>query len=307
MAKIIFHFQGGGFGDFLCCFKALYAIKCLYPNDSLGIYALNLPQDFTQKVGFIDEVINANEVSIEQIRAMNPDIFITAYRKGAFFRKIQTLKFKRLIVQPHFVSLTSSAFETPLPYFHAKKYMADIVLKLVRVINPRHYDENFAKIDFSKMRDLLPQDSRLTAPFFKSVDFPYKKVIGINAFAKNKEGVGINFYHKDWYYLAVNLAQSYPQFLFVLLNFSNNPIQFNDSANLSNLKIFVNDESIASLVSISMGLDYLISIDTGNVHLCNILQIPALVFIDKDVQYRWGGGIASLWLNLAGKKNMEKF
>lgn len=304
MAKIIF--QGGGFGDFLCCFKALYAIKCLYPNDSLIIYHHGIPQDFLQKVGFIDGVVDSNEVNLAQIRALNPDIFITVNRSGKFFREIQKLNFKRIIAHPHFVSFTSRKFETPLPYFHAKKYMADIVLKLVRVINPKHYDENFAKIDFSKMRDLLPQDSRLTAPFFKSVDFPYKKVIGINAFANHKESAGINFYHKDWYYLAANLARSYPQFLFVLLNFSNNPIQFNDSANLPNLKIFVNDESIASLVSISMGLDYLISIDTGNVHLCNILQIPALVFIDKAVQYRWGGGIASLWLNLAGKKLTEK-
>ena len=38
-----------------------------------------------------------------------------------------------------------------------------------------------AKIDFGKMRYFLPQDSRINAPFFKVVDFPYKKVIGINA------------------------------------------------------------------------------------------------------------------------------
>ena len=288
MAKIIF--QGNGFGDFLCCFKALYAIKCLYPNDELIIYHSGIDERFLRKVGFIDGKINPNDVSFEGIRAMNPDILILDARNGKFFREIEKLNFKKVIAHPHFVSFTSRAFSTPFPYFRAKKYVADIVLKLIRAMNPKHYDENFHKIDFAKMKDFLPKDAHLVEPLFKSVDFPYKKVIGINAFSNYKEFLGINFYHKDWYYLAVNLARAYPQFLFVLLNFKHNPLQYNDTANLPNLKIFVNNDSIASLVSVSLSLDYLISIDTGNVHLCNILQIPALVFTDKGGQYRWGGG-----------------
>ncbi len=288
MAKIIF--QGSGFGDFWCCFKALYAIKCLYPNDELIIYHEGIDERFLRQVGFIDDIINPLEVSIEGIRAMNPDILILNNRSGKFFRKIQKLGFKKVIAHPHFVSFTSRAFSTPFPYFRAKKYMADIVLKLVRAMNPKHYDENFHKIDFAKIKDFLPKDLHLVQPLFKSVDFPYKKVIGISAFGNNKEFAGINFYHKDWYYLAVNLARAYPQFLFVLLNYKHNPLQYNDLSNLPNLRVFVNDDSIASLVSVSLSLDYLVSIDTGNVHLCNILQIPTLVFIDKVAHYRFGGG-----------------
>lgn len=288
MAKIIF--QGNGFGDFLCCFKALYAIKNLYPNDELIIYHFGIDERFLRQVGFIDDIINPIEVSIERIRAMNPDILILNNRSGKFFREIKKLNFKKVIAHPHFVSFTSRAFSTPFPYFRAKKYMADIVLKLVRVINPKHYDENFHKIDFAKMKDFLPKDSRLVENLFKSVDFPYKKVIGINAFSNNNDGAGVNLYHKDWYYLALNLARAYPQFLFVLLNYKHNPLQYNDLSNLPNLRVFVNDDSIASLVSVSLSLDYLISIDTGNVHLCSILQIPTIVFIHKVVQYRFGGG-----------------
>ncbi|EFO9429670.1 hypothetical protein HL741_001453, partial [Campylobacter upsaliensis] len=33
MRRIVFH--QNGFGDLLVCFKALFAIKCLYPNDKL--------------------------------------------------------------------------------------------------------------------------------------------------------------------------------------------------------------------------------------------------------------------------------
>lgn len=83
MAKIIF--QGGGFGDFLCCFKALYAIKCLYPNDELIIYHEGIDERFLRQVGFIDDIINPIEVSIEGIRAMNPDILILNNRQWQIF------------------------------------------------------------------------------------------------------------------------------------------------------------------------------------------------------------------------------
>lgn len=140
---------------------------------------------------------------------MNPDILILNNRSGKFFREIKKLKFKKVIAHPHFVSFTSRAFSTPFPYFRAKKYMTDIVLKLVRVINPKLYDENFHKIDFAKMKDFLPQDSRFVVNLFKSIDM-------------------------------------------------------------------------------------------GNVHLCNILQIPSLVFIDKIAKYRFGGGeshiCSRIWL-----------
>lgn len=60
-------------------------------------------------------------------------------------------------------------------------------------------------------------------------------------------------------------------------------------------------------MSLSSRLDYLISIDTGNVHLCNVLQVPNFVFVDKVARYRFGGGGGTpLRLNLAGKKSMQK-
>ena len=56
------------------------------------------------------------------------------------------------------------------------------------------------------------------------------------------------------------------------------------------MRVFVNNDSIASLASLSSRLDYLISIDTGNVHLCNVLQVPNFVFVDRVARYRFGGG-----------------
>ena len=167
--------------------------------------------------------------------------------------------------------------------------MADINLKLVRAIDSKHYDANIAQVDFAKMKDFLPKDESLTKPFFESIKFAYKKVIGINAFSNNKEGIGFNFFPKHWLSLAYELALAYPEFLFVVLNFQKNAVQFR-ADELKNLRVFVNNDSIASLTSLSSRLDYLISIDTGNVHLCNVLQVPNFVFVDKVARYRFGGG-----------------
>ena len=156
------------------------------------------------------------------------------------------------------------------------------------------------------MKDFLPKDESLTKPFFESIKFAYKKVIGINAFSNNKEGIGFNFFPKHWLSLAYELALAYPEFLFVVLNFQKNAVQFR-ADELKNLRVFVNNDSIASLVSLSSRLDYLISIDTGNVHLCNVFQVPNFVFVDRVARYRFGGGGGTpLRLNLAGKKSMRK-
>ena len=132
----------------------------------------------------------------------------------------------------------------------ANCFMADINLKLVRAIDAKHYDANIAQVDFAKMKDFLPKDESLTKPFFESVKFAYKKVIGINAFSNNKESIGFNFFPKHWLSLAYELALAYPEFLFVVLNFQKNAVQFR-ADELKNLRVFVNNDSIASLVSLS--------------------------------------------------------
>ncbi|EAH4837324.1 hypothetical protein OCH95_001638, partial [Campylobacter coli] len=111
----------------------------------------------------------------------------------------------------------------------------------------------------------------------------------INAFSNNSEYRGFNFFIKDWIGLARQLSLKYPKFLFILLNFSTNSIQYNIDQN-ANLKVFCNNKNIASLVSISQKLDFLITVDTGNLHLCDILQIPTLAFTSSLAAYRFGGG-----------------
>lgn len=293
MAKIVFQGYGctGGLGDALVDLKVLYAIKQLYPNDELVYYYPEVALPLFSQIAFIDTIINSNKISIEEICALNPDIVIFTRRKGSFFRYLKTLHFKKVIVLPHFVSLMSKDLITPLPFFRGKKHFSDIHLKLVRAINPKHYDANIDKIDFSKVKDFLPKDENLSQAFFQSVNFPYKKVIGINAFSGYSESVAAtNFFIKDWINLAYKLGKIYPEFLFVLLNFKQNLIQLNINET-PNVRVFVNNDDLASLVSVSSKFDFFITQVTGNSHLCDILQIPSLILVRKDgATYRMGGG-----------------
>ncbi|MBK1992084.1 hypothetical protein JG676_05655 [Campylobacter sp. 2018MI35] len=238
-----------------------------------------------KKLSFIDEVLHSSNF-FQDLSLLNPDIFISIQRSSSFFKELKKLKLKKCIVNPHFISLTSSYFTTPFPYFRSKKYMSKIALKLVKAINAKHYDKNILKIDFSKVKDFLPNDDSLSKNFLKNLK--YEKIIAINPFSNNSEYRGVNFFIKDWLNLTRNLAKNHRNFLFILLNFDTNPIQINIKE--SNLKIFVNNDNIASLVSISKKIDFFISVDTGNVHLCDILQIPSLVFISKLAAFRFSGG-----------------
>ena len=284
MRRIVFHQDG--FGDLLVCFKALYAIKCLYPNDKL-ILAQNgfYDEKFLKNIPFIDEIYTYGG-GLEDFENLKSDIFITNKRNSLFFKTLSRLKLGRIIAQPHFNSLFR--FDTPLPYFRKKLHMSEIALKLVKTINPKHYNTNFSKIDFKEVKNSLPSDETLSKEFFSRCK-KFSKIIALNIFGNQTENIGFNPLPRTWLNLSQNLAKEHPEILFVLVNFTHNTLQFN-LREQANLKVFINNNSIASLVAFCKKLDGLISVDTGIVHLCDILQIPSLIFIPKHTFYRFSGG-----------------
>lgn len=293
MARIVFQGYGMNFGlgDALVDLKVLYAIKQLYPNDELVYYYPQTALPLFSKIAFIDTIIDSRTTSLDEIRAMNPDIFITIRRKGSFFRYLKTLRFKKAIVLPHFESFFSRTLTTPFPFFRRKMHWSDIALTLVRTINPKHYDANINKINFNKVKDFLPKNTALSDEFLQSVKFPYKKIIGINPFAQwSEQGTAMNFFTSSWLNLSFELAQLYPEFLFILMNFEKNRIQFHIQES-QNLRVFVNNDDLVSLVDISSKLDLLMTPVTGNMHLCDVLQKPILaLIIEKDTYRALGGG-----------------
>ncbi|WP_286005224.1 glycosyltransferase family 9 protein [Campylobacter avium] len=314
MKSIVFH--AGGFGDLFVCFKALYATKCLYPDYKLILFIDGFQdKNFLKNISFLDEVFFFNDFCTD-LKKLNPDIFISVRRSSAFFKELKGLNLKKVIVFPHFVSVTSSYFHTPRLFFRSKLHMSEINLKLVKAIDEKHYEQNINKINFSNLKNCLPYKSELSDMFFNKLDNKYEKIIAINPFANYSESLGHNFFPRQWINLAQNLALTYPKYLFVLLNFKHNTLRINIDES-KNLKSFVNDESIASLFHFSSKLDYLISIDTGQVHVCDILQVPSLVLIRKVVANRYangsyasdGGGLCYMinsYFKTVGKKSIEK-
>ncbi|EMF9585481.1 hypothetical protein V3Y65_001202 [Campylobacter upsaliensis] len=283
MRRIVFH--QNGFGDLLVCFKALYAIKCLYPKDKLILAQKGFSDEsFLQNIPFIDEIYTGGGKDFENLKS---DVFITNIRSSHFFKTLHKFQFKRIIAQPHLLSLLYH-FDTPLPYRRTKLHMSEIALKLVRVIDKKHYDTNFSKINFKEVRNLLPSDTILSDEFFKQ-NTKFSKIIALNIFGNQTENIGFNPLPRTWLNLSQNLAKEHPEILFVLVNFTHNTLQFN-LREQANLKVFINNNSIASLVAFCKKLDGLISVDTGIVHLCDILQIPSLIFIPKHTFYRFSGG-----------------
>ena len=314
MKNIVFH--AGGFGDLFVCFKALYATKCLYPDYKLILFIDGFQdKNFLKNISFLDEVFFFNDFCTD-LKKLNPDIFISVRRSSTFFKELKGLNLKKVIVFPHFVSVTSSYFHTPRLFFRSKLHMSEINLKLVKAIDEKHYEENINKVNFSNLKSCLPYKSELSDMFFNKLDNKYEKIIAINPFSNCSEGVGNNFLPRQWINLAQNLALTYPRYLFVLLNFKHNTLQINIDES-KNLKSFVNDESIAYLFYFSSKLDYLISVDTGQVHICDILQVPSLVLIHKVVANRFangsyasdGGGhcyMINSYFKTVGKKSIEK-
>ncbi|MCR2062252.1 glycosyltransferase family 9 protein [Campylobacter helveticus] len=284
MRRIVFHQDG--FGDLLVCFKALYAIKCLYPKDKLILAQKGFSdENFLKNIPFIDEIYTGGGGG-KDFEKLKSDIFITNKRNSHFFKTLSRLKLGRIIAQPHFNSLFR--FDTPLPYFRKKLHMSEIALKLVKTINPKHYNANFSKIDFKEVKNLLPSDETLSKEFFSRCK-KFSKIIAVNVFGNQTENIGFNPLPRTWLNLSEDLAKQYPEILFVLVNFTHNALQFNLKEK-DNLKVFINSDSIASLIGFCKKLDGLISVDTGIVHICDILQIPNLIFIPKLTSYRFSGG-----------------
>ena len=57
-----------------------------------------------------------------------------------------------------------------------------------------------------------------------------------------------------------------------------------------NVAIFKNNADLLNLVAMSAKLNALISVDTGNIHIADNLQIPTLGIYTRKMARRWRGG-----------------
>lgn len=207
------------------------------------------------------------------------------YRKNETIKLAKSLNAKRIIVPFSLKLCFQNGFDTL--FYHQLHKHREVwrSVQLVRHIDKRHFDANIAKIDFSKITlKTLPEHKKRIDEFFA----PHSKFtlkVGINAF-------GNTFYRfqpQDYALVARHLSRKFPKVLFVMMNFHGNCINFKPF-NEENIVIFENDDKLLNLIEFTRRLDFLITPDTGNVHIADILRVPILQTIRRDLRLKWGGG-----------------
>lgn len=194
---------------------------------------------------------------------------------------------KRIICPFHKNNFFNTHVQSFLYLQMGKHLVHRLILQSVRCIDKKHFDKNIAKINFLNAKiPTLAHNKALIDEFFKN--YAHKKRVALNACAFSNPDFRLEM--KDFVALAENLAKSYPEILFVFMNFKGSGYEFAPFRQ-KNIAVFVNDDDLLNLVELTSRFDLLISIDTGNVHIADNVNVPVLELIKKrKISFHWCGG-----------------
>lgn len=150
--------------------KALYAIKALF-SCRLIVFGNATTTALYSQASHIDTLLDIgtdvwqldSSSAREQIAAINSfacDYLILSDSKSSFLRFGLATNAKRVLCARKFVSLFAWRART-LPIYASKTYkqmsFENILLHLVRLINPKAFDTSIARLDFSPARLCAPE------------------------------------------------------------------------------------------------------------------------------------------------------
>lgn len=278
-------------GDNLVSIPAMYTIKALYPSCILIVYTNTIGVNLYQQYDFIDELCNMDHCSKqelkEHINCYCFDYFILTQANRWRCRLINQTNVKKVISLLSLGSIFKRKFHTVLISRNFSPLSQnERMLRLVREINPKVFDTQFQLIDFSPitLRTQLKNQKQIDA--FLTPYKTYQKLVMINPFSRT---CSHNLTLAGWLKLANTLATLYPQILFIIPTYKENPQTLQLSNTLPNLVIFINDSDLFNLIELISRLDLLISPSTGNAHIANNLKIPLLGLFSKRDRMLWRG------------------
>lgn len=275
----------------------MYILRKCYPKSNIIFICSTLTKPLIEPIKSLDiadKIVvydNLDEFA-KNVESLHLDILITTIRSKNDIAILKTLPINKIVAYLHAHNLFSPKFISPRFLFRGRKHMSECDLKLVERLNPRIYKEVVKNEDFSDFAFKIPPlakeyvESKLESLKYKN----FSHIIGVNAFSSNSTYKGYNFEVQDWLDIAIKLAESYPSILFLFLDFEGNSREIPEFRKRENLAIFKNSSDIFSYIELTSRLDMLISVDTSNVHLADILRIPTLGLYAKDTYYRWRGG-----------------
>lgn len=214
-------------------------------------------------------------------------------RKNLEFAK--TLQTGKIISQTHLYNLFDFRFKTRLNLRNKAHHESQNLLSYVRMINKKHYDKYILSVDFNKARlKTTLKNQRAIDEFFLENKIFFKKVIAVNIFGSSYKVW--NFPKQSWFDMVLSLSKEFQNYAFIFTSSLAQAHEFKplkalcQTNNRGNIFFFTGSEDILDLVELSSRLDLLISLDTGNIHIADNLQIPTLGLYTQDMLKRWSGG-----------------
>lgn len=303
-------------GDSIIALDSIYAIKALYPSAFLVVYTGDIGVRIFSKFDFIDEIVNIQNLSKEQIiksldsfafdyliltqpnrrhtsiaSASNAKVVISYAMWHNIFRRFWGNIFSKVFYKRGFRQFKRVFYS--VAFGNTPNYKR--LLSLVREIDAPHYDSS--KIDFTPTRfphshthiEFLKQNLKTPTQSYKILINPYSN------------SCPISLTLQGYATLATTLAKALPQAQIIISSFEYAPtfpleVQQNslNSKEARNIHIFKNNHDLGNLIELVRSVDLLISPSTGTIHIADNLGIKIIgLYSKKDMR---------LWLG----KNMDK-
>ena len=276
-------------GDNVVAIKAFYALKCLFPQSRLVVATNGIGENLYAHLPFIDILLNldSNPNALSTIDCI--DYFIITHRTSVNIAFAKATNARKIIAQAHLHCLFFPRFILDFNFFTNLRTESENLLRLVRLVDKRAFDNGIKNIDFSNARlKIAAQNSNFVRGFFDSNTTHFsdknRPIIGINFFGSG----GICYFSlPTWREIIQTIAQEFRACNFIILTAPPHKLK---SFDIPNIAIFANNADLLNLVAITERFSALISIDTGNVHIADNLRIPTLGISTPKMAKKWRGG-----------------
>ncbi len=325
--RIIFEAQSA-VGDSIEYIPALYVLRQMYPQAEILVSTYGFGTSLFAQLPFIDRVYDTEHTQEgfwnaaysfhdEQGNTACADLIIIPDRRGDTIRTALSTDARKIVTFSHLKALF-------IPRLHFTSYISrwkchEILhyQHLMHACDHKRYNKVFAQADFSQAKVRYEdQDKRQVQDFLRDANADsYQHLVVVNPHSHTAERCGFNLKVDDYLNLTERLALSFPQCLFVVSSFGTHTYQ-EHSYQALNLKIFINQRGILSLVALIDHASLVISPSTAAVHIADNLGVDVCAIYPHYDQYRWSGdGMNQLLAKQARKlgrasshaKNINRF
>lgn len=290
-------YRAGLVGDNVVVLHAIYALRHLYRDSKIVVYTNSLDGgggvNLYAQFDFIDSIIDIDSMDkdclISNINKGNFDVFILTQQNRNKCSLLAHTTCKRIITFTTFTNIFKRRFETifmPRRFNLEPQYKR--MLRLVRKIDSKHYDDNIGDIDYSPIRFKSgDKNKRKIQSFLESSKIKQNMVV-VNPFVRS---AFCNLTIKGYEILLNRLGGLYSNLHFVIPTYKGNESSNKalSSLQLSNVSIFYNDSDLINLIALLEKSIALISPSTGISHMANNLGMPIVWLCSGRDKYLWCG------------------